>query len=100
MTHNTNIKRRNDGSIDCAHYASRGHQIRSLDAHKGLAAIWRAVKKIALAIKSNFLQRSSTGQLQVTSHPLEDSINNPAPIGSKADNDNTTEASKEFRAIG
>lgn len=72
MKQNTNqdasIKTLKDGSIDYAHYISISHEIRSHDAHQALAAIWRAVNKIALAIKWVALQRTSTHHLQVTNH--------------------------------
>jgi hypothetical protein len=100
MTQNTNIKTLKDGSIDYAHYISRSHEIRSHDAHQMLVAIWRVVNKIALAIKCSFLQRSLTSHLQVTSHPLVGSTHKPFPSRTKADNDNTAEASKESRALG
>lgn len=65
---NTGIKTLKDGSIDYAHYISISHEIRSHDAHLVLAAIWRVVKKIAVAIKWIALQRASTHRLQVTNH--------------------------------
>lgn len=99
MTQNRNFKTLKDGSIDYAHYISRGHEIRSHETHQVFAAIWRVVNKIALAIKCRFLQRSLTSHLQMTSHPFEGSTHKPFPSRTKADNDNTAEASRESRAL-
>lgn len=42
MTHQTEIKRLSDGSIDLVHYMSKGRAIRSDDTRRWLTAIWRA----------------------------------------------------------
>jgi|GEM_PF-6724060 len=100
MRQNTNIKTLKDGTIDYAHYIARAHKIRSQDARQGLAAIWRFLNKITLAMKYRFLQSHSSSHLQLTSHPLEGSVNKPFPSPAKADNDNAVEASNASRAIG
>ncbi len=60
METDTNIRTLKDGSIDYAHYIARSHEIRSNDAHRFLASVWKFVKSIG---KSKQVQR-----LEPTTH--------------------------------
>jgi len=74
MTQQPDIKTLNDGSIDYAHYITKSHAIRSADAHRALAAIWRVMKAGWAATKSLFVRRHTPAPSQPSRHPLDRSF--------------------------
>lgn len=63
MTHETEIKTLPGGSIDYAHYIARGNCIRSVAAHRGLAAIRRWIKSRLEGVAAPSIRSSVTHHL-------------------------------------
>jgi len=63
MTHETEIKTLPGGSIDYVHYIARGNRIRSVSAHRGLAAIRRWIKSRFEGVAASSIRSSATHHL-------------------------------------
>lgn len=77
MTQQTSIKTLKGGSIDYAHYIAKSHEIRSNDAHQGLAKIWQMFRAAWAVTKSLILVRRPPDGAKAARFSLDRSAQKP-----------------------